>query len=86
MLPHNPQDFITKITEVSPSDKGKDIWLDAVGGFFCHDPELINYAQMIAGFAAIGISSIEKMIIAYGVGANGKSTFFSALQKVLGSM
>ena len=40
---------------------------------------------MIAGFAAIGSSSIEKIIIAYGTGANGKSTFFNTLQKVLGS-
>lgn len=53
--------------------------------FFCGDWELIQYAQMIAGFAAIGLNCIEKMIIAHGTGANGKSTFFNSLQQVLGT-
>ena len=83
--PHNPTDLITKQTEVAPSERGAEIWNAAVNEFFCNDPELIEYAQMIAGFAVIGSSSIEKIIIAYGTGANGKSTFFNTLQKVLGS-
>ena len=26
---HDPHDYITKCTSVSPSDKGKNLWLDA---------------------------------------------------------
>ena len=82
---HNPKDLITKQTSIAPSSTGSRIWMGALNEFFCGDWELIQYAQMIAGFAAIGLNCIEKMIIAHGTGANGKSTFFNSLQQVLGT-
>jgi len=81
---HDPEDFITKITAVSPSDKGKKIWLDCLNTIFKSDAELINYVQMICGLAAIGKVFVEAMIIAYGEGGNGKSTFWNSVFRVLG--
>ena len=81
---HDPEDFITKITAVSPSEKGKDIWLDCLNTIFKSDAELINYVQMICGLAAIGKVFVEAMIIAYGEGGNGKSTFWNSIFRVLG--
>lgn len=81
---HDPEDFITKITAVSPSDKGKKIWLDCLDTIFKSDAELINYVQMICGLAAIGKVFVEAMIIAYGEGGNGKSTFWNSVFRVLG--
>lgn len=81
---HSPEDFITKITTVSPSDKGKQIWLDCVDTIFCGDQVLIEYVQNICGLAAIGAVKVEALIIAYGCGRNGKSTFWNAISRVLG--
>lgn len=83
--PHDPFDLITKITEVSPGDEGMDIWLEALETFFCGDQELIEYVQMVIGLAAIGKVYEEFIIIAYGDGANGKSTFWNTIARVLGT-
>ena len=82
---HTPTDFITKQTTVDPSDEGMDIWQDALETFFCGDNELIDYVQEIAGLSAIGKVCVESLIIAYGEGRNGKSTFWNTLSRVLGT-
>jgi len=81
---HSPDDFITKMTAVSPSDKGKQLWLDSLDLIFQNDTDLIDYVQKICGLAAIGKVYIEALIIAYGEGSNGKSTFWNTISRVLG--
>lgn len=81
---HSPEDFITKITSVSPSQKGQQIWLDSLDLIFQSNQSLIDYVQMICGLAAIGKVYVEALIIAYGDGRNGKSTFWNAVSRVLG--
>ena len=81
---HSPEDFITKTTTVSPGDRGKQIWLDCLNTIFCGDRELIDYVQMICGLAAVGKVEVEALIIAYGCGRNGKSTFWNSVSRVLG--
>lgn len=83
--PHDPFDLITKITECSPGDEGMYIWLEALDTFFCGDAELIEYVQKVIGLAAIGKVYEEFIIIAYGDGANGKSTFWNTVARVLGT-
>jgi putative DNA primase/helicase len=84
-LPHRAEDFITKCTAVAPGIKGADIWEDALNVFFCGDTGLKSYVQRIAGLCAIGHVYIEALIIAYGEGRNGKSTFWNSIARVLGS-
>ena len=81
---HSPDDFITKMTAVSPSNKGEQIWLDCLDLIFCGNQELIDYVQMICGLAVIGKVYVEALIIAYGGGRNGKSTFWNSVSRVLG--
>lgn len=81
---HSPEDYITKITAVSPSSKGQLIWEDCLNLVFQHDHELIDYVQMICGLAAIGTVYVEALIIAYGDGCNGKSTIWNVIARVLG--
>lgn len=81
---HSPEDFITKITSVAPGQKGQQIWLNSLDLIFQHNQELIDYVQMICGLAAIGKVYVEALIIAYGDGRNGKSTFWNAISRVLG--
>ena len=82
---HTPAEFITKQTTVDPSDDGMDIWQDALETFFCGDNELIDYVQEIAGLSAIEKVCVEGLIIAYGEGRNGKSTFWNTLSRVMGT-
>lgn len=82
---HDPKDYITKITTVSPGDEGLGLWKETLATFFCNEQELIDYVQEIIGMTAIGKVYQEHMIIAYGGGANGKSTFWNTIARVLGS-
>lgn len=82
---HDPDDLITKVTACAPGDKGMKLWLDSLNLFFCGDNELIDYVQEIVGMAAVGKVYAEHMIIAYGGGANGKSTFWNTIARVLGN-
>lgn len=82
---HEASDYITKQTTVSPSEDGKKIWDDALNTFFINDDALISYVQKIVGLASIGKVYVEALIIAYGEGRNGKSTFWNVVSKVLGT-
>ena len=82
---HNAQDYITKQTAVDPSGDGMDVWEDALQTFFRGDADLIRYVQEIVGLAAIGKVYIEALVIAYGEGRNGKSTFWNTIARVLGT-
>ena len=82
---HDPEDYITRATSVSPGTKGREIWLDALNVFFGHEVGLAKYVQRVAGVACAGQVFWEAMIIAYGDGRNGKSTFWNTLARVLGS-
>ena len=82
---HNAQDYITKQTAVDPSGDGMDVREDALQTFFQGDTDLIRYVQEIVGLAAIGKVYIEALVIAYGEGRNGKSTFWNTIARVLGT-
>ena len=82
---HESEDLITKMTAVSPSTEGMDLWMKALENFFCGDQELIDYVQQIVGLSAIGKVYVEALVIAYGEGSNGKSTFWNTIARVLGT-
>lgn len=82
---HSPDDFITKMTAVSPGSKGEKLWNDALDLFFCGDMVLIEYVQVNCGIAIIGMVLVEALYIALGIGRNGKSTFWNVIAMVLGS-
>jgi len=81
---HSPEDYITKITSVSPGYKGEKLWQDTINLIFDGDQTLIDYVQMVCGLAAIGKVFLEALIIAYGDGRNGKSTFWNIISRVMG--
>ncbi|CAB0673456.1 primase C-terminal domain-containing protein [Corynebacterium diphtheriae bv. mitis] len=82
---HDPADMLTKQTATDPSDIGAQVWRDSLELTFGGDQELIGYVQRVCGLAAIGKVLIEALIIAYGDGNNGKSTFWNTIARVLGS-
>lgn len=82
---HCAEDLLTKMTFVSPNTENVEIWINAVNQFFCNDKTLIDYVQQIVGLCAIGKVYVESLIIAYGEGSNGKSTFWNTIAKVMGT-
>ena len=81
---HDSEDYITKITAYSPGDEGRELWLDTLKLIFQGDQELIEYVQRIVGLAAIGEVYQEALVIAYGDGSNGKSTFWNTIAGAMG--
>lgn len=84
-MEHRPEHFITKQTSLDPSSDGMDIWESALDTFFLKDKDLIDYVQRMVGLSAIGKVYVEALIIAYGEGRNGKSTFWNVIARVLGT-
>lgn len=83
--PNDPADKCTKACAVDPGSTGAALWQTFVQRFTCGDAALADYLQQVAGAAAVGHVYQEQLIVAYGSGGNGKSTFFNVLARVLGS-
>lgn len=83
--PNDPADKCTKACAVDPGSTGAALWQTFVQRFTCGDAALADYLQQVAGAAAVGHVYQEQLIVAYGNGGNGKSTFFNVLARVLGS-
>lgn len=65
-------------------DAACPVWEKFLNRIFAGDVELIHYIQKSVGYTLTGIISEQKFFFAYGTGANGKSTFFNVLMKLLG--
>lgn len=82
--PHNRLAYCSQITRSSPGEQGCELWNDFLKTITGGDDSLRGFLQLVAGMALIGKVYHEGIIIAHGGGRNGKSTFFNAIQIVLG--
>lgn len=83
----SPYHWCICITKATPNmTPGEDWieWLNFLQTIACNDNHLAGFLQQVAGMALIGAVYNEGIVIAYGSGRNGKSTFFNALADVLG--
>ena len=80
---HDPNDYMTKITAVSP---GGDClrFLAVLRRVTAEDEELIAYLQRALGYAVTGLTHEHALFFAYGIGANGKSVLLSTIAGILG--
>ena len=74
----------TKVTACAPGSAGAKMWISFLESVTGGDSSFITYLQMVAGMALFGRVYEEGIVLAYGAGRNGKSTFFNALADVLG--
>lgn len=82
--PNDAADYCTKQTAVPPSNAGMGEFMAFLEQLTCNDAALQEYLQLCCGMAALGGVYAEKLIIAFGDGGNGKSTFFNAVSRTLG--
>jgi putative DNA primase/helicase len=83
LRPHRAEDYITKITAVSPlGDCPRFLaFLDRITG---SDSELIAYLQRVLGYGLTGLTREHALFFGYGAGANGKSALLSTVAGILG--
>jgi putative DNA primase/helicase len=78
-------DKITMHTKIAfdPAAKAPR-WERFISEVFEGNPELIDYVQRAIGYSITGDVSEQVVFLAYGTGANGKSTFVEVIRHVLG--
>lgn len=82
---HDKSDFITQLAPVSyDSNASCPRWLETLRLIFCGDAELIRYVQQLLGHSISGDTVEQILPIAYGNGANGKSTIWNVIIDLLG--
>ena len=82
---HSPKDHLTIALNVDfDPDATCPKWEAFLNDIFLNDPALINYIQRIIGYCLSGTTSEDVMFFLIGGGANGKSTFRSALEMLFG--
>ena len=82
--PHNPADLCTKVTRAG--------WHPAAAAPVWHaflerilpDPDVRSFVQAALGYACTGVIADHVLCVAWGSGANGKSTLLDAVAHVLG--
>lgn len=81
----DPKDWITKKANVSFDAYAEaPTWTEFLNTIFDRDQDLIRFIQKAAGYSMTGDVSEQCLFVCYGVGSNGKSTFLSTLQDLLG--
>ncbi|MBQ9346112.1 MAG: hypothetical protein IJT94_02065, partial [Oscillibacter sp.] len=84
LRPHDRTAYCTHMTAATPGNRGVAMWTDFLNIITSGDSGVQGFLQLAAGMALIGEVYHEGILIAYGGGRNGKSTFFNALAEVLG--
>jgi putative DNA primase/helicase len=85
MRPHNPEDYVTKITSVSPDTSCPiSTWLGFLSRITGGNTELVSYLQRMAGYALTGSTREHALFFLYGTGGNGKTKFLNAITEAAG--
>ena len=83
---HRPSDHITKMIKV-PYDSAATCpqWQRFMLEIMQDDPEMVAYLQRIIGLCLSGSTEVHAFFVLYGNGRNGKSTFMTTIQELLGN-
>lgn len=84
LRPHDPAARCTMMTAVTPKPGAMPLFGRFLERITCGDKALARYLQQVAGMAAVGKVYEEGIVICYGEGSNGKSTFLNLLARGLG--
>jgi putative DNA primase/helicase len=84
LKPHDPTDLITKLVPVdydlnAEMPLAKEWLLEVMDG----NQEMVSFLKRAVGYSLTGDTREQILLICYGVGANGKSTFFGLIQELL---
>ena len=80
------EDYLTKKSNVvlTKSINTCPVWLRFLEKVMGGVPELIKYLQRAMGYSLTGHTSEQCLFFLYGTGANGKTTFLTVMQELMG--
>ena len=81
---HNPDDYITKITTITPADTPTPFYDKFMSDFTCWDGGMRSEIESALGAACVGNTRHEKFYIFLGATRKGKSTLTELISYVLG--
>ena len=82
---HRQSDLITKMTPVAyKPDAKREMWEASLTITTQIDKDLKGYLKRFAGYALTGTTGEQELYIAYGLGGNGKTTFYEPLKAAMG--
>ncbi len=85
LLPHDRGHLITKLAPVAyDPDAECPVFLAFLDRIMAGNQGLIQFLQRAAGYSLTGDTSERVLMILYGEGRNGKSTFLEVLRSILG--
>ena len=85
LLPHNPNQRITKIAGAAYDPGAKcPLWLRFLDRVFDHDQVMMDYIQRVVGYSLTGLTIEQCLFFLYGAGSNGKTVFCETLAAMLG--
>jgi putative DNA primase/helicase len=85
LRPHQREDLITALAPVDYDPAARcPRWLAFLDRIMAGNQDLIAFLQRAVGYALTGETREQKFFLAYGVGANGKSTFVETIRAALG--
>ena len=84
--PHRREDFATKVGGANRSTGAKaPLWEKFLSDVFDGKKEIISYVQRWCGYCLTGSTQEHIMLILWGGGSNGKSTFVETIRHVMGA-
>jgi putative DNA primase/helicase len=85
LVKHSPDHLLLKQANVHYDAKAEcPLWLSFLTSVFQEDQERISYMQRALGYSITGLTKEEVFFIAYGLGANGKTTLFETVLDIVG--
>lgn len=82
---HCKKEKITKLAPVEFNPSAECLlWESFLQRIFAGNEDLIRFIQRAVGYALTGSTQEQCLFIFYGTGANGKSTFVTTIQRLLG--
>lgn len=83
--PHRRGDLFTKLAPVAYEPEAEcPTWKAFLHSIMDGNRELIGFLQRFAGYALTGVIREHVLVICYGTGSNGKSTFLETLTSLMG--
>jgi len=85
LIKHDPNALHTKISNVRFDQHAKcPRWIEFINWLFKGDVELMNFVQKAVGYSLTGSIQEQCLLVLYGDGGNGKSTFIDTIMTLLG--
>ena len=84
LRPHRKEDLLTRLIDVEFDPTATAPVWDAFLQKVLGGQDLIAFLQRAVGYALVGVTNERVMFFLHGMGRNGKSTFITAVERVVG--